>query len=242
MEPFFVFLLLPVIVFAQVGFSFYRLSERHKRMVTLAEEFNGSFVKRAPFLREDKSYVLAEVDGRSIKYYPVRETSSNSSKQTLVVTTPINLSWSLSLAPSLVLLSKAQRALSRTSVTTGHPDFDDNYVLKSSDPARARVLFGSRADLRAPLLSAEFIQVEASGGSLRLTIDEQFSNLERERTMLAYAPLLATALENSGKLLEYEGTSGGLSIAEHDHVEGALSPATAPDGALTPTDDLPSDP
>ncbi len=242
MDLLLLFILFPALVFGKVGWSYYRQAIRHARMAQLAEEFDGEFVKKAPLIGEDDSHMDVTLDGRAITLYPVFESYAKSTKRTVVVTTPLRLDWSLSLSPSLAFLSMAQRAVSRRSVTTGHADFDDNYVLKSSSPARARVLFGSREDLRAPLLAAEFVHADASNNALRLIIDEQFSNIERERVMIRYAPLLAEALERSDNLLEHEGTDGGLSIAEHDDVDGALSPATASGGALSTPDGSPEHP
>jgi hypothetical protein len=237
MESMIFFVVFPAVMIAGVAWSYYRQAARHERMARLAQEFGGAFTRKTRLLRRDESYVLAEVGGRVLKLFPHVETRGDSHDHTMVVTTSVDVGFTLTMRPSLALLSTAARAFSSQSVTTMHPDFDDNYVLKSSDPARARVLFGSREDLRRPPLEIEFLMVDVAERTLRLTIHEQFSNEDRERAMLRYAPLLADALESSGKLLEYEGASGGLSVAEHDHVGGALSPASAPGGALSPGDE-----
>ena len=235
--------LVVTIVFVSVAVAMFVVPRRiqgarHDRMKRIADDLGGAFVGKLSGWGGDDSYVDLTLEGRHVRLSTMLDDEFGSSDQMMCVTTPVDIGWSLSLRPTTPIVQMTRQTLLGARGDTRDKAFDEAYTIKSSRIELARVLFGSREELRATPLQLVRLYVDVANRQLRLRIfDHRRTTDIPERAMLDYAVVLATALETSAHLLDHGGSTGGLSLVATDGTAGALSPAITPDGALSPTDD-----
>lgn len=226
-----------IIIIAGIAWSRYQRAARHERMQRIADDLGGTFIGKLSGWGGDDSYADLDIQGRRVRLLTMLDDEFGTSGQMMCVTTPVDIGWSLSLRPTLPIVQMTRKTLTGASGDTRDKAFDEAYTLKSSRFELARVLFGSREDLRATPLRLDRVYVDVEHGKLKIRIfDHRKKTDAPERAMLDYVILLAEALETSGHLLDHEGASGGLSLATPTDTEGALSPTEAPEGALSPSE------
>ena len=212
-------------------------AHRKTRLLEYSREIGGDFNEHVTFWKGDQSNVTAVIDGRQVTLATRMESTGETQIQYMVVHTTVAVTWSLSLTPVPKVLQLTTGPIGRR-IETGHPRFDEAFALKSSRKDLARMLFGSKSELRDTPTDIPTMHVNIEHGEVELKVVESYVLDNGKATdMMRYAHLLATAMEEARILPEAERAQGGLMLAAPDEHTGALSEARAAGGSLTAADD-----
>ncbi len=242
MDVLILFLFIPAIIAVGWYIEHRKMLKRKERWRAVADDLGGQYVHEVGFFLRDASKLWAKVRGREVVMQAKSVKQGKQRVCQLVVTAPVAASWRLEVIPRMPLIGAARDAL-LGALKTGHRAFDKAYTLSSSRPHVARVMFGSRSELRFTPLQLRNLDVRVEQGALTMKVFETNGAEGREGDLIHYAALLADAIEQANLLEHAEQMQGGLSVATPaDERVGGLSAVNAPVGAVSATHSKEDDP